>query len=46
MNVTLKEELRAIAREVIAESLPDAAVRRALAGLPAARGKTLVVSVG
>ena len=44
--MTLKEELRAIAREVIAESLPDAAVRRALAGLPAARGKTLVVSVG
>ena len=44
--MTLKEELRAIARELIAESLPDAAVRRALAGLPAARGKTLVVSVG
>ena len=44
--MTLKEELRAIAREVIAESLPDAAVRRALAGLPAARGKTLVISVG
>ena len=44
--MTLKEELRAIAKEVIAASLPDEAVRRALAALPAARGKTVVVSVG
>ena len=40
--MTLKEELRAIAKEVIAASLPDEAVRRALAALPAARGKTAV----
>ena len=44
--MTLKEESRAIAKEVIAASLPDEAVRRALAALPAARGKTVVVSVG
>ena len=44
--MTLKEELRAIAKGVIAASLPDEAVRRALAALPAARGKTVVVSVG
>ena len=44
--MTLKEELRQIAAEVIAESLPDAAVRRALGAIPAARGKTVVVSVG
>ena len=44
--MTLKEELRAIAKEVIAASLPEEAVRRALAALPAARGKTVVVSVG
>src|SRR5699024_7530868 len=35
-----------IAAEVIAESLPDAAVRRALGEIPAARGRTIVVSVG
>lgn len=44
--MTLKEELRQIAAEVIAESLPDAAVRRALGEIPAARGRTIVVSVG
>ncbi len=44
--MTLKEELRQIAAEVIAESLPDAAVRRALGDIPAARGRTIVVSVG
>ena len=42
----LKEEAFAIAREAVAASLPDEAVRRALAALPAARGKTVVVSVG
>ena len=46
MNVTLKQELCEIVREVIEESLPDAAVRRALGDIPAARGKTVVVSVG
>ena len=44
--MTLKQELRQIAAEVIAESLPDAAVRRALGDIPAARGRTIVVSVG
>ena len=44
--MTLKQELRQIAAEVIAESLPDAAVRRALGDIPDARGRTIVVSVG
>ena len=34
MNVTLKQELCEIVREVIEESLPDAAVRRALGDIP------------
>ena len=42
----LKEEAFAIAREAVAASLPDEAVRRALAELAPAKGKTVAVAVG
>ena len=42
----LKEEAFAIAREAVAASMPDEAVRRALAELAPAKGKTVAVAVG
>lgn len=39
-------EMKEIINEIIEESLPDAAVLRALSGLEAPRGKTVVVAVG
>ena len=39
-------EMKAIINEIIEESLPDAAVLRALSALEAPRGKTVVVAVG
>lgn len=42
----LKKEAFAIAREAVAASMPDEAVRRALAELAPAKGKTVAVAVG
>ena len=42
----LKKEAFAIAREAVATSMPDEAVRRALAELAPAKGKTVAVAVG
>ena len=42
----LKEEAFAIAREAVAASMPDEAVRRALAELAPAKGRTVAVAVG
>ena len=46
MSVELKKEAFAIAREAVAASMPDEAVRRALAELAPAKGKTVAVAVG
>ena len=42
----MKKELIEIAKEAIKESLPDAAVKRALADIGPCEGKTVIVSVG
>ena len=42
----LKKEAFAIAREAVAASMPDEAMRRALAELAPAKGKTVAVAVG
>ena len=42
----LKKEAFALAREAVAASMPDEAVRRALAELAPAKGKTVAVAVG
>ena len=42
----LKKEAFAIAREAVAASMPDEAVRRALAELAPAKGRTVAVAVG
>ena len=46
MSMELKKEAFAIAREAVATSMPDEAVRRALAELAPAKGKTVAVAVG
>ena len=46
MSMELKKEAFAIAREAVAASMPDEAVRRALAELAPAKGKTVAVAVG
>lgn len=46
MSMELKKEAFAIAREAVATSMPDEAVRRALAELAPAKGRTVAVAVG
>ena len=43
---TLRRDAEDICRSAIAASVPDAAVRRALAQLPPCAGQTVLISIG